>query len=440
MTRSAWSAGVLVFCVALVCTQRSLGQLPSFCLRFDETCLAPGGLHVDAVVGAGAYRIAAAQFSIRFDPALLTVVDVLPGRVCDPNSPFALELVEVVNQGAGVLVYAVGIDFLGGMQATGQSATMACVQFVPTTGQDATVETCLYPLATDPVVLLVDDHGTSVEIDNSVACPQDPPAISCSDIVLQEQCRCDPDTADCHGLDTACRTGVCNGTTLFCEVAAINEGGGCDDQDACTTVDRCEGGVCVGTGCTNPTLCMTTDDCWLGDTPVTVVIELSAGDRIITGGQFSFHYDPTSLELVDVAPGASCDPASPFVLELIENVSAGSGDVFYAAGVDLGGSGTRGPAALACVTFIPRQFPIPDVCLFQGINPFHTRLADDRGQSVPLGDSKQCPSVGELPFLSCVGFQACRIPTVSAWGLLVLTLLLLISAKLQFGFRESAAS
>ena len=127
MTRSAWSAGVLGFCMAVVCTQRSLGQLPSFCLRFDESCLAPGGLHVDAVVGASAYRIAAAQFSIRFDPALLTVVDVLPGRVCDPNSPFALELIEVVDPGGGQVVYAVGVDFLSGLSATEQSATLACV-------------------------------------------------------------------------------------------------------------------------------------------------------------------------------------------------------------------------------------------------------------------------------------------------------------------------
>lgn len=436
MIRSGRFNGVLVLCALTLYGNRSLGQLPSFCLRFDEGCLAPGGLHVDAVVGASEHRIAAAQFSIRYDPALLTVVDVLPGTACDPQSPFAFELLEVIHSGAGLLTYAVGVDFLGGTQATDQQATVACIRFVPTDGQDAIVETCLFPITPDSVVVLVDEEGASVEVDNTSACPHDPPALSCSDVLLQEQCHCEPDSADCHGLDTSCRTGVCNPSTLFCEVSSVNEGGGCDDFDACTRVDRCEAGVCVGTGCTNQSLCMSTDACWLPDWPVTMAIELSAGDRIITGGQFSLHYDPSVLELVDVKPGAYCDPDSPFELELFENASPGSGTVFYATGIDFDRTGTSGPAALACVTFIPHQFPVPGVCIFDDVNPFHTRLVDDRGQSVPLGNSNQCPSPGEPPFLSCASFEVCRIPAVSTWGLIVLSLLLLIAAKVRFGRRD----
>ena len=52
---------------------------------------------------------------------------------------------------------------------------------------------------------------------------------------------------DCSGLDDACNVGVCNAATGVCEALPANEGGSCNDGEACTQNDTCGGGVCAGT-------------------------------------------------------------------------------------------------------------------------------------------------------------------------------------------------
>lgn len=49
---------------------------------------------------------------------------------------------------------------------------------------------------------------------------------------------------DCSSLDGPCLTGVCVGGA--CEAHAANEGGKCDDGNACTTSDTCVAGTCTG--------------------------------------------------------------------------------------------------------------------------------------------------------------------------------------------------
>ena len=46
--------------------------------------------------------------------------------------------------------------------------------------------------------------------------------------------------------DTPCKQNLCDPTTLTCGDVAINEGGACDDQNACTLGDICTEGVCAG--------------------------------------------------------------------------------------------------------------------------------------------------------------------------------------------------
>ncbi|HYC00794.1 MAG TPA: hypothetical protein VEC57_16795 [Candidatus Limnocylindrales bacterium] len=58
---------------------------------------------------------------------------------------------------------------------------------------------------------------------------------------------CTGDVRDCSDLDDQCHEGVCNEDANACEAQNANEGGGCDDQDACTETDICTGGVCAGT-------------------------------------------------------------------------------------------------------------------------------------------------------------------------------------------------
>ncbi len=53
-------------------------------------------------------------------------------------------------------------------------------------------------------------------------------------------------TTDCSGLDSACTVGVCNSISGLCSAQSANEGGPCDDANACTTADTCVAGTCVG--------------------------------------------------------------------------------------------------------------------------------------------------------------------------------------------------
>ncbi|MCB9850760.1 MAG: hypothetical protein H6817_08650 [Phycisphaerales bacterium] len=58
---------------------------------------------------------------------------------------------------------------------------------------------------------------------------------------------CAGEPVDCSHLDDACNVGVCVGSTGICEAVPRNEGGTCDDGDACTINDACASGVCEGT-------------------------------------------------------------------------------------------------------------------------------------------------------------------------------------------------
>ncbi len=57
---------------------------------------------------------------------------------------------------------------------------------------------------------------------------------------------CGGAAVDCSSLDDDCNAGTCNPSTGTCEAAPVNEGGGCDDGDLCTTLDACTNGVCAG--------------------------------------------------------------------------------------------------------------------------------------------------------------------------------------------------
>ena len=54
------------------------------------------------------------------------------------------------------------------------------------------------------------------------------------------------DPVDCSDLDDACVVGVCNPDDGACETMPANEGDPCDDQDACTVMDACVDGTCMG--------------------------------------------------------------------------------------------------------------------------------------------------------------------------------------------------
>jgi hypothetical protein len=51
---------------------------------------------------------------------------------------------------------------------------------------------------------------------------------------------------DCSALDDQCLVGTCDPSDGSCLASPANEGGPCDDGNACTSPDTCSGGVCAG--------------------------------------------------------------------------------------------------------------------------------------------------------------------------------------------------
>ncbi|MDO8630882.1 MAG: hypothetical protein Q7R41_10350, partial [Phycisphaerales bacterium] len=96
------------------------------------------------------------------------------------------------------------------------------------------------------------------------------------------------------------------------------------------------------------------------------------------------------------------------------------------------GAGTSGPATLACLFFRVLDRDLAEVCGFDDINPFLTKLVDETGQFVDFFNESDCPSEQGFPFLNCVRFEFCEIPAVSEWGLVILTLVLFVGAKVRF--------
>lgn len=58
---------------------------------------------------------------------------------------------------------------------------------------------------------------------------------------------CSGPALDCDHLDSVCTDGVCNAGTGLCEAQPANQGGACSDGSLCTSNDACDGGVCTGT-------------------------------------------------------------------------------------------------------------------------------------------------------------------------------------------------
>jgi hypothetical protein len=116
-----------------------------------------------------------------------------------------------------------------------------------------------------------DCDGATLGICDSVACEEN----RCVESRLPDGERCD-DEDPLTGRD-ACLSGVCAGTAKTCEEdlgpclkavhdpetdecrpEPVEDGAPCDDEDACTQVDACDAGECVGA---EPKQCEPTDDC-----------------------------------------------------------------------------------------------------------------------------------------------------------------------------------
>lgn len=406
---------------------------PSLCLSSPVGCDEPGStVNIEVLLGAGDPNIVGVQFQLSYDPDVLTALEILPGASCDPSSPFKVEIHQEIDEGGGTLFYAVGIEFGG--SGTNLEATVACVRFLPrgVSHSDISILVGTEPRSTR----MANNSGHLVQVDNASSCPASAPGVLATrQALVKDVCRCEDDS-DCVTLHNDCRTGSCDGATLLCKIMPINEGAACDDLNDCTTMDLCAAGVCAGSGCTNPSLCLGSS-CSPPGSLMVVPVLLGAGDPIITGGQFTVQWDPAGFELSDVKPGYFCDPNSPFVTEVQRVVDVAAGELFYAVGVELGGTGTQGPTTIACLIFRDLAGESREVCLFEDINPFRTKLVNDHGQFVDFYNEGSCSSDSGFPIIHCEHGSVCEIPTTSEWGLVVLALALLIGSKVRFRGRTA---
>jgi len=404
----------------------------SVCVEADDGCFAPTTVRV--MLTGGDDVILGAQFSLQYDNTKLALVGISPGRNCDPSSPFSLELFSTESSAQGMAFYAVGVNPVefGPLGSRGPAA-LACVTFRAV--QSGSSDVCVTDQASPLTTILVNDQGHIVQIDNSGMCPgATPPSFSCAVATVDDSCTCSTGTDDCAGLNGVCLAGVCNPTTGHCDVVPSDEGLPCDDGSTCTQNDVCQAGRCTGGGCQNPSLCISASTGCVRPHPgeeFVLAIRLGQGDPVITGAQFSFQYDPTAFELIDISPGANCNSHSPFSVEAFQAVDPAVGTIFYAVSIPFGGVGTQGPATMACLQFRVLRETTESVCLFNDLNPRTTALVDDHGVRVRVFNGVDCPNDVVPPLLACS--QPCRIiPTANAWGICVTTLLLLIGAKLAF--------
>ncbi len=412
-----------VFGAASLCTSATSG-----CFDFVDVTV---NLDPDGAPAVGL------QFVLQYDPQILKFVSIQPGRRCHAASNFSLEFYRDVDETAGRIFYATSVNPFVGDAPVSQPATVACVRFIPI--GTAQTDICVVEGVNPENTLIADRFGNAIPIVNAGACPSalGPPVLSCATVEVNKDCVCQPDTNDCGAFDTPCRSGLCNEETGRCDIVPINEGGACDDGVACTVVDTCVQGQCLGTGCTLPSLCVEAEEeCKTPQGTGLVRVVLGAGQPEIIRGQLWVQFDAANAVLVDVAPGNACDPDSPFTSEVFRVLEVDDGRLFYAVSVTPGEPGTNGPATLACLTFRLHGLPQEDVCLFADLNPFTTILAADNGEAVAFYNAEDCPTEQLAPIIACDNLCV-PVPALAEWGVVTLALLLLVGAKVAAPSRST---
>jgi cysteine-rich repeat protein len=285
-------------------------------------------------------------------------------------------------------------------------------------------------VGTDPIVCTAQD-----QCHEAGAC--DPATGACSNPIKANGALCDDGDActrtdrcqagACVGTDPVvctaqdqCHTaGVCDPATGVCSHPAKPAGAACDDGNACTRVDACQGGACVGTdlvactaqdqcheagvcdpatgACSNPIkangalcddgdACTRTDRCQAGACAGTNPIVCTAQDQCHTAG------------VCDPATGVCSNPAQP------AGTACNDGDTC-----------TRVDACQAgiCVGTDPVVCTARDQCHLPGTcNPRTGECSDPRAPAgTACDDGNACTRVDACQAGVCVGTDAVECPT-----------------------------
>ncbi len=175
-----------------------------------------------------------------------------------------------------------------------------------------------------------------------------------------------------------CTNDVCNASTGVVTHPPVPDETPCEDDGYRCTLDRCAAGVCdhpnindLNLVCTSDANCPPESICCPADNPdcvagrcycephptlalvpqpgmlpvagcyspgetIWVYVEMGLAETPVVGAQFFVEYDPTTLHLEGVDPGAVVDPDSPFTLEFNETVNHALGTIDYVIGVNFG--------------------------------------------------------------------------------------------------------
>jgi len=163
---------------------------PSLCLVAtpselpNDTCYTVGNeITVNVELGFSVREVGGGNFLISYDPAVLKFLDVVPGAVVDPESPFSIKLFREVDEVNGRISFAVGTE-LGSAGHRGPT-TMASVTFRAMTACSSD-ELCLLdgnPFGTK----LTDVEGQNVSFErccsNEITINGQAPRFTCPDSV-----------------------------------------------------------------------------------------------------------------------------------------------------------------------------------------------------------------------------------------------------------------
>ncbi len=254
-----------------------------------------------------------------------------------------------------------------------------------------------------------------------------------------------------------CTDDTCNPETGNVQHVPGGVGQSCDDGLGCTVNDTCDGsGVCGGSdinqqacstdadcqdagscnqttgfcSCTDsPSLCIRVSappntSCLPGNQLLSFPVQLGASEQSVAGGQFMIVYDPAKLKFVDVVPGHQEDPASIFEVELTEIVDESSGTIFYSVAASGAGVGTKEPAVMAVVHFMPKvSCGLVDSPCFAPDEDKPTFLVNVRGSMVLPQTCCSDPFsvVVDQPTLTCPqsitkNADASRASAVASWS------------------------
>lgn len=219
------------------------------------------------------------------------------------------------------------------------------------------------------------------------------------------------DPVVCLAIDDCHLPGTCNRLTGACTHPAKPDGADCDDGDACTRIDACDGGVCFGS---DPVVCAPSDDCHDAGTcnPATG----ACSDPPKPGG--SPCDDANACTTTDVCQGGNCIGLDPVVCAPSDQChdagqcDPGTGvcsDPPKPAGspCDDGNACTRVDACQAgdCAGADPVTCPASDQCHLAGTCDPASGLCSDpiRPDGAPCDDADACTRSDTCRAGGCTG-------------------------------------